>query len=404
MLAFLGHGRIQTDYHYYIHHFNLESDLLDLKSKFKQVEANQFTILILNKFNELDSILKNLLPIKRRKRWNSLGTVWKYLAGSPDANDLKIINSSINGLITNNNEQVRINREISLQMKEALFKIKESNQLFNSKSSELYSINIFLNLNFLNEKLYQIIQTVTLAKAGILNEKVLSQAEIDLLVKDLRKENLTVWNIAEALTYVTTSIVTNELDIALLLKLPKLDPRVFKKIYVLPIWFLRQQLHISNSNYGNEYYTVSSLQPTIFNSKDITLDSTACVPNLLNGKTVKCDYLANPVEEIVSTDNQHLITNIFGKFIMHSNCGPFERNLSRTYLISFNNCEVTINNQTFSNYNQSITGEPIYLPLYGIPIEKQHTVVNLSLHHLHNLHLEARKEMEEIRLNTTSIQ
>ncbi|XP_065085083.1 uncharacterized protein LOC135707241 [Ochlerotatus camptorhynchus] len=341
-----GHGRIQTDYHYYIHHFNLESfkiHVLDLKSKFKQVEANQFTILILDKFNELDSNLKNLLPFKRRKRWNSIGTVWKYLAGSPDANDLKINNSSINGLITNNNEQVRINREISLQMKEALFKTKESIQLFNSKSSELYSINIFLNLNFLNEKLYQIIQT--LAKAGILNEKVLSQAEIDLLVKNLRKENLTVWNIAEALTYVTTSIVTNEFDIALLLKLPKLDPRVFKKIYVLPIWFHRQQLHISNSNYinyGNEYYTVSSLQPTIFNSKDITLDSTTCVPNLLNGKTAKCDYLANPVEEIVSIDNQHLITNILGKFTKHSNCGPFERNLSGTYLFSNYSSQVNL--------------------------------------------------------------
>lgn len=379
----------------------------DLKLKFKQIEENQFTSLILDEFNELDTNLKNLLPIRRRKRWNQLGTVWKYIAGSPDATDLKIINSSINGLVSNNNEQIRINREISLQMKEIVYKTKESIDLLNSKSSELYSVNIFLNLKFLNDKLDHIIQTIALAKVGILNEKVLSQTEVELLVKDLSKENLTVWNTAEALTYVTTSIVTNELDIALLLKLPKLDPRVFRKIFVLPTWFNRQQIHISNHNYlhhGTQYYIVNSLQPKIFDAKDATLDSTACVSNLLDGKPAKCDYLANPTEEIVAIDNQHLITNVLGNFTLHTNCGLSERNLSGTYLISFNNCEVTINNQTFSNYNQNITGKPIHVPMYGIPIEKQRIVVNLSLHHLHNLHLEARKEMEQIRLNTTSIQ
>nr|XP_029715528.1 uncharacterized protein LOC109422627 [Aedes albopictus] len=274
-------------------------------------------------------------------------------------------------------------------MKEVLFKTKESIQLLNSKSSELYSINIFLNLKFLNDKLDQIIQTIALAKVGVLNEKVLSQAEIELLVKDLSKENLIVWNTAEALTYVTTSIATNEFDIAVLLKIPKLDPRVFRKIFILPTWFNRQQIHVSNNNYlnhGNQYYIVSSLQPRIFDAKDVTLDTTACVSNLLDGKPAKCDYLANPMEEIVSIDSQHLITNVLGNFSLHTNCGISERNLSGTYLVSFNNCE------------------PIHLPMYGIPIEKQRIVVNLSLHHLHNLHLEARKEMEQIRLNATSIQ
>ncbi|XP_055629853.1 uncharacterized protein LOC129770793 [Toxorhynchites rutilus septentrionalis] len=290
-------------------------------------------------------------------------------------------------------------------MKETVFKTKESIQLLNLESSELY--NILLNLKFLNDKLNQIIQTITLAKVGMLNEQVLSQNEIELIIEDLSKENVTVWNTAEALTYVTTSIVTNEHEIALLLKLPKLDPRIFRKIFILPTWFNRQQIHISNHNYLNhedQYYIVSSLQPRIFDAKDITPDSTVCVPYLLNGKPAKCDYLANPAEEIISIDSQHLITNVLDNFTLHTNCGLSERNLSGTYLISFNNCEVTVNNQTFSNYNRNITGEPIHLPMYGIPIEKQRIVVNLSLHHLHNLHLETRKEMEEIRLNATSIQ
>lgn len=172
---------------------SFKTQIQNLKSQFKPIENNQFTNLIISKFNDIDSSVNSLLPVKKVKRWDSLGTAWKYLAGNPDANDLKIINSSINSLINNNNQQVRINREISLQMKEALFKTKESIQLLNSKSSELYSINIYLNLEFLYEKLNQIKETVMLAKIRLLNDRVLSPAEIDLLIKDLARENITVW-------------------------------------------------------------------------------------------------------------------------------------------------------------------------------------------------------------------
>lgn len=405
-----GHGRIQKGYYYYIHHFNLDSfktQIQSLKFQFKSIENNQFTNLIISKFNDIDSSIKSLLPVKRVKRWDSVGTAWKYLAGNPDANDLRIINSSINSLISNNNEQVRINREISLQMKEALFKTKESIQLFNSKASELYSINIYLNLEFLYEKLNQIKETVMLARIGLLNDRVLSPAEIDLLVKDLARENITVWNTAEALTYATTSIVTNELDIALLIKLPMLEPKIYRKIFILPTWFEHQQIFMSNNHYlnhENKYYIVHSLKPKIFETKDITPDETACVPNLLTGKPAKCIYLDNPIEEVVSIDEQHVFTNLQRNFTIHTTCGLPTRNLTGTYLISFSNCEVTINNSTFSNQIQNTTGEPVHLPLFGIPIEKQRTVVNLSLEHLHNLHLETRKEMKAIRLNATSLQ
>lgn len=405
-----GYGRVQIDNYFYIHHFNLESfkrNLQDLKLQFKQIKENQFSKLILDKFDEIDLNLKNLLPMKRRKRWNTLGTIWKFIAGNPDANDLKLINNSINNIIDNNNQQVRINREISLQMKEAVYKTKESISLFNSKSTEIYSINVFLNINFLNNKLEQISETIMLAKIGILNVKILSQGEIDILIRDLTNENLTVLNVAEALTYATTSIATNEREIALLIKMPKLDSRVYKKIFVLPTWFNGRQIHLSNNNYlhyGNEYYIVNSLQPNVFDSRNITLDESSCIPHLLEGKPALCDYLTNPLEDIVSIDNQHLLTNLLGNFTIRTNCGLSERNLSGTYLISFSNCEVTINNHTYSNQVHNLTGRPIHLPLYGIPIEERHAVVNLSLQHLQDMHVETRKEMEKIRLDATSMQ
>lgn len=407
-----GHsGRIRNDSYYYIHHFNIENlktHISELKLAFKQVEENQFSSLIHGQFNSIEVALKKLNPARRVKRWNTIGTVWKFIAGTPDANDLKIINDSLNDLITNNNNQVRINREISLQMKEALFKTKDAIKLFNEKSAELYSINIYFNLKFLQEKLDDILETIMLTKLGILNERILSVNEAEKLTQDLLKENLPVFNIAEALTYAATSIATNEREIALLIKLPKLDPRVFRKVLILPTWFNGKQVHINHRNYlhyGDQCYIVDDLQKNIFDQKEVTLDNSSCVPYLFTGNTATCDYLADPREEIITIDNQHILINLHKNFTLQTNCGNItRRNLFGTYMVSYSNCEITVNNQRFSNSVQNITGNAIFLPLNGVSVGKGNPKVDLSLEHLHNLHLETRKKLEAVRLNNSSIQ
>lgn len=55
--------------------------------------------------------LYKLKPMKRarQKRWDIIGKGWKWLAGNPDADDLRIINSTFNSLIDQSNEQIKIN-------------------------------------------------------------------------------------------------------------------------------------------------------------------------------------------------------------------------------------------------------------------------------------------------------
>ena len=73
-------------------------------------------------------------------------------------------------------------------------------------------------------------------------------------------------------------------------------------------------------------------------------------------------------------------------------------------MVSYSNCEITIDNQRFSNSVQNITGNAIFLPLNGVSVGKGNPKIDLSLEHLHNLHLETRKELEAVRLNNSSIQ
>lgn len=345
-------------------------------------------------------------PSRRQKRWNSLGTGWKFIAGSPDANDLKIINSSINQLITNNNEQIRINRALNLQMKELVFKTKDAIDLSNSKSSEIYSINIFLNLKYLAEKLAHIVDSITLAKLGILNEKILSQNEIDVLYQDLSKQNITLHNVLEALSFADTTIATNTKELALLIKTPILDKRIFNKIHVYPITSNHKQIHLAKRNYLNHHtgnYIVNSLESFIYKVHETEFDDSRCVPNLLSEQQASCNYTMNPSdEEVIPINDGNIILNTNQNVSFSSNCGIRNRALTGTFLISFHDCEVTINNISYSNTIQNMAESPIQLPLDGISIQKQFTIANLSLEHLHSLHLEMRKEMDYIRLNNTS--
>lgn len=47
----------------------------------------------------------------RTKRWDTIGTVFKWVAGTPDADDLRLINSSMNSLIVETNKQILINQQ-----------------------------------------------------------------------------------------------------------------------------------------------------------------------------------------------------------------------------------------------------------------------------------------------------
>lgn len=410
MIFHHGEGRLRLDYKYYIHHFNLtiiRAQVRTLRDQFDNFSKNQFTNLIIEKFNEIDFALKSIDPIRRHKRWDSLGTFWKYLAGSPDANDLKIINSSINNLIVNNNEQVKINREINLQLKEAVFQTKKAIQLFNVGSVEIYCTKILFHLNFLSEKLNQIIDTIMLAKLGLVNEKILSQREIDILITDLARENITVHTAVEATNFATTSVASNNLEIALIIKMPKLDPRIFNKVRLLPIIHENKQVHTPHQLYlthNDEIYRISSIEPTIFATHDIQLDNSTCIPRLLKGEPAICNYTSNPVEEeIIFLDEQHILINTMKNFTLSSNCGISNRNLSGSFFVSFSNCQLHINHVLYTSKIQTLPGNPVKLHLDGVEIKKQQEILNLSMEHLHKLQLETRRELELLRLNNTSL-
>ncbi len=65
----------------------------------------------------IELILTQLIPTRSKRGINELGTVWKWLAGTPDHDDFIKIQNKINDLIENNNQQFIINSKLFKEIK-----------------------------------------------------------------------------------------------------------------------------------------------------------------------------------------------------------------------------------------------------------------------------------------------
>lgn len=153
----------------------------------KNVYNNQLYKLLENRNNLLHQTCLKIMPSSNRaKRWDTIGTILKWIAGTPDADDLIIINKTMNALIDNNNQQTFINEAINSQIKHLN---QVTNDLLNldykSKQQHVIEINlltILLNLNAAQHQLEVIEDAIILAKNGIPSSQILS-------VKDYLKIN-----------------------------------------------------------------------------------------------------------------------------------------------------------------------------------------------------------------------
>ncbi|XP_050099576.1 uncharacterized protein LOC126579902 [Anopheles aquasalis] len=406
-----GIGRIQIGTKYYIHHFNIsrwKQSMQEIEEDFEELPYNQFTAIIGERMDEIHQSI-NYLQNRRSKRWDTVGTVWKFIAGNPDANDLRMINNSINDLVKNNNIQVTFNFDLNLKIQEALHKTTQALNISNKHSKELSAVNVYLHINHFARYLESIVETVALGKSGIFNKNILSQEELAILLHDLDQEHIKTNSIAEALSFASVTITSNAHELALLIKMPKVDPRNFTKTLVFPIVQSNHTiLHLPEIMFlvnAAECYIVKTLDLTIYKKDAVKIDTSTCAPNLLKGLTADCDYISNPIaEEIVNIDNNHILMNTVSNFELITNCGIADRNLTGSFLFTYENCQLLVNKSIISNGVQHLPVKPIPLQLDGIVIKQNKGLLNVSLDYLHQAHLETRKELDMIHLQNNSIQ
>ena len=365
--------KIQTGTIKIIHPINISSIeetaeiLVQASYKINVQATNPLTNMLRLKTKKLFSNLHQLKPQQhhRAKRWDTVGTVWKWIAGTPDASDLHAINSTMNDLIDQNNQQYKVNQNINDRIQKLTHAIKEITtqaSLNDLVMNDLEIITSILNIDTLNQLLEDIQDAIMLSKLSITSNKILSIREI-LNVKGLLEEQgVNIHLPDEALQFVTPKFATSPGILLYFMQIPLLDNSTSSIIRIYPIV---NQNHTINEypeyivKNGNHIFTTQKPNDYVQKYAYLKELNDGCIAPLIIGRKPVCSAVFNnrTIYELIS-DNTILISNIRNK-ALESNCGPDNRTLEGNLLIQFANCTIKINNQTFRN--EEFTSQPVLI-------------------------------------------
>ena len=211
----LGQARLQNGNFKLIHILELdeyEKATDDLQTEINRKILKNSTILpfLLHDVHRIKNQLKRMKP-RTKRSINILGTAWKWIAGTPDHEDHKIIVDKMNDLLTNNERQRIINKDT----------IERINILTNTTNLILKTVqslkevqktveeSIQNKLNIIKEEVTNIEYALQWAKIGIINSFILSEKEINEAKEFLDLEKFPYNNLEEALGFATIKIATD---------------------------------------------------------------------------------------------------------------------------------------------------------------------------------------------------
>jgi len=111
------------------------------------------------------------MPKRQKRGINEKGTLWKWIAGTPDHDDFITVQNKIDNLIENNNNQFTKNSKLFIEVKCLTENLK--NVVFNEET-----ILRKHRLRLLTFDLQNLLDTIILAKTKIFNTKILNENEI----------------------------------------------------------------------------------------------------------------------------------------------------------------------------------------------------------------------------------
>lgn len=385
---------------------NLENNVYLFSKLARQIDRDlPISNLILQKSRELVNNLHQLKPMRprRTKRWDTLGTAWKWIAGSPDADDLKIINTTLDELITENNHQTRINNIINTRIDEMATTVNRliEGQALQNKIllKELDAVTLLLFMDTTNSILEDLEDTILRTRIELANSKLLSLKEILTIETLLNEQGIQTNFPEEALNYAKPKIATRGDLLLYILQIPKVKGnceiiRIFPLtiqntvITDLPPYVVRSENDLfSTTEPGSTIQQDTFLEPLKDN----------CSLHIVLGRESHCNATFDDTTRFeLIANNKILINNAKGSQ-MKSNCGPHNRTLDGNFIITFYNCSVQVGDHLFTSEELASNAKELQgaFPSLAIKwnIAQQHSIPRIQDQTIHN-----RKQLEHIKL------
>lgn len=365
-------------------------------------DKNQLTHIVKYKVKQLYSNFYQLKPSnhRRQKRWDRIGTTWKWIAGNPDAEDLRIINTTLHQLIEENNNQYHVNEQIGLRIQQLTSSITQT--LTNNKviMNEIDILTMIVNIDTVNTILTNIHDAILLSKALVTSSKILSPKEIHMIKQLIEQQGVPVEMPDEAFNLVTPKFTVSDEMLLYILQLPQLEKGESKVIRILPLT-INDAIINSHPEFlvktGRELFTTTSPDEYVQRSSFIKKFNDACIAPLVLGKNSHCNTSADTETRTkLLTDNLVLITNAKNQHL-DSDCGPDNRTIQGNLLISFSNCSIIFNKRKISSSEvltqsnvlegalHNLVMESIQIKDHNIESVHNNTIVNR--HHLQQVNL-----------------
>lgn len=350
--------------------------------------------------------------ITRHKRWDSIGTLWKWIAGTPDAEDLRIINATMNTLITENNNQVLINRAIDKRIQQItnitneIILVKQN--ILEQHKTEMNLLVLLSNLNTLQHQLEIIEDAILLAKHGIPSSRLLSIKDFQRITTFLEQHNIHVSSFENLLSQSAAQVSINQTHIMYILKIPQLSKETYEYKYIDSIIQDQKRILIAHNyilmNQSHVYATMHKCNEELDKflcEEDIITTTNECVYNLMQIRNSNCTYEKVYSPGIIKRLNDATILLNDVKLQMHSNCSNNTQHLEGSYLIQFENCEIQLNDEYYTNFVMEI--KP-YQPTTGLIAHQNHIIDVPSPEFLNNLTLTHRNQLNHVYLYNESLQ
>ncbi|XP_043063210.1 uncharacterized protein LOC122319682 [Drosophila yakuba] len=175
--------------------------------------------------------MRRLSRVRTTRAIEWLGSAWKWVAGSPDATDWNTILKAQNEVVTNTDQQIRINSKLFDSAHESALLINKVDQRVNAIDGDLRATALTLHRAIiLANQVGEIIKACQFAKTGTVNSNLLDHEEVETILNEV--SNLPYQNPIEAIEFSRPSVVTNGTMILYILAFPKVTTESYKFMHL----------------------------------------------------------------------------------------------------------------------------------------------------------------------------
>lgn len=283
----------------------------------------------------------------------------------------------------------------------------------NSKSSIIKNnlIKVILTLDTLKEEIDYVQPTITLSKLNIVNSKILSVTEVDLIHENLRAQGDQTDSMESAFHLLSTTVGTNDHFLAFIINVPDFDPALFANLRIEAVITGQKRIKLRGNNFlkgRNKLFAVKTAGKSFGNWSFFKLEqlenlsSDKCILNILEGFDSSCVYeTITSHEPIIEMDPSTVFANDVNS-TLETSCGVSKRRLTGSFLIIFENCSISIENRMFTNQIIRTVTQPLFIPSAHLEVTQEALEEVINIKSLHLQHQQNLKHPTHLNLKAES--